>query len=92
MSTIKIITLTAELWGDQEIVAKAMYLDATAHWALGEHKVALALYEAAMNLVPILRIWPLEAARVGVGRLNAMMYLGQNEEALTLADQIEEEF
>ena len=88
---IKIMTLTAELWSDQEIVAKAMYLDATTHWALGEHKVALALYEAAMNLYQSLGL-PLEAARVGVGRLNAMMYLGQNEEALTLANQIEETF
>lgn len=90
-SIIKIIALTAELWSDQEIVAKAMYLDATAHWALGEHKVALALYEAAMNLYQSLAL-PLEAARVGVGRLNAMMYLGQNEEALALADQIEKSF
>ena len=81
----KIVSLAAEVWSDQEVVAKALHLEANTQWCLAEHKTALVLYEASMNLYQSLNL-PAESARVAVGQLNAMMYLGKYDEALRLAN------
>lgn len=85
-SVAHVVTLAAALWADQEIVAAGMHMEANTHWFVSNHRVALALYQAAANLYQSLGL-ELAAARVAVGQINVMMYLGQYEEGLHLADQ-----
>ncbi len=75
----------ALVWEDQQTEAASLHIEANVRWLLAEHKVALGLYERATMLYNALGL-ELEAARVAVGQLNAMMYLGLYEEALALAD------
>ncbi len=82
----RIISLAAAIWADQEVVATGLHMEANTHWFLSDHRVALALYRAARNLYDSLGL-DLKAARVAVGQLNAMMYLGMYDEGLQLADQ-----
>ncbi len=75
----------AAVWGDQQTQATALHIEADALTVLDDHKAALDLYGKAAALFRSLGL-ELEAARVAVGHLAAMMYLGLYGEALALAD------
>lgn len=86
-----IVSLAASLWADQEIVAAGLHMKANTYWFISDHRVALALYQAAGTLYESLGL-ALPAARVAVGQLNAMMYLGQYDEGLGLAEKASDVF
>jgi len=75
----------AVTWKDQQTEAVALHIEADARDLLAEQRAALDLYQRAAALYRASGL-ELEAARVAVGQLNTMMYLGLHEEALTLAD------
>lgn len=80
------VSLAADVWADQEIAAAGMHLEANTHWFAANHRAALDVYQAAAALYQSLGL-ELAAARVAVGQINAMTYLGQYDAALQLVDQ-----
>ncbi len=79
----------AAVWQEPTLRALARHVAAEARRLMGEHRAALQHYAEAAG---IYRAQGLEAdaARVSVGRLDALMYLGRYDEALELADRIGE--
>jgi len=75
----------ATLWQDQEVDAIALRIEASMARALGHHDTALLRYNAAIALYHQLGMSN-EAARTTVGPVDALMYLGQYDRALQLAD------
>lgn len=75
----------AAFWQDPPTEAAALHIEAEARRLLSEHQAALDLYERAAASYLSLGL-ELEAARVAVGQIDTMMYLGLHEQVLTLAD------
>jgi len=82
----QVVSLAATVWTDQEIVAAGIHMEANSHRYVFNHRQALTLYKDAANLYQSLGL-ELAAARVAVGQLNVMLYLGQYDEGIHLADQ-----
>lgn len=75
----------AALWQDHELEAIALRIEASMQRAVGQHETALLRYRAAIDLYQQLQLTK-EAAQATVGPLDTMMYLGQYEQALQLAN------
>lgn len=73
------------LWQDREMDAIALRLEASQARALGHHDTALLRYNAAIDLYKQMGMSN-EAVRTTVGPLDTLMYLGQYDRALQLAD------
>lgn len=81
----------AVVWEDRRAEAEALHLEADARSLLAEHSSALELFEQTASLYRSLGL-KLDAARVAVGQIDTLMYLGRYEEALSLADWAAEVF
>lgn len=82
----KIISLVASLWADQEVLADSLYLEASTFTMLADYRKALSTFDKAANLYQSLQL-DFQVAKVAIGQLNAMLYLGMYQEGLTLADE-----
>ncbi|MBV7327347.1 tetratricopeptide repeat protein [Chloroflexi bacterium TSY] len=80
----EIVMDAATVWDDQETQIIAILIEANARRLQGALQSALELYERATSQYIALGL-ELEAARAAIGQIDTMMYLGQNEAALSLA-------
>jgi CHAT domain-containing protein len=78
------VTDAAVVWSDRQAQALALHLEADARLLLAEHEAALDLYQRAASCYRSLGLEP-KAARVAVGQIATLQYLGRYEEALSLA-------
>lgn len=85
LAVAHLVSLSATCWGDAQTEAVSLHLQANAYLMLAEHRQALALYQQAATIYHELEM-ELEAARVSVGQLAAMQYLGLYDEAVTLSN------
>ncbi len=76
----------AIIWQERELDAIALRIEASMHRALGRHDRALLRYQAAIDLYNQLGMAD-DAARTTVGPLDTLMYLGQYDKALNLAER-----
>jgi len=87
----KAVADAAVVWRDQQAEAAAVHIEAEARRLLSEHRAALSLYERAAALCRSVGL-EIDAARVAVGQIDTMMYLGLYEEALALAEKASDVF
>ncbi len=76
----------AACWETPNLAAAALHVEADARMLFDEHAAALSLYEQAASQYHALGL-DLEAARVGVGQMGALVMTGQIETALALSQQ-----
>jgi len=75
----------ANVWQAEELSVIALRIEASMYRALGEHTRALETYQAAVERYHQLGLTD-EAVRTTVGQLDTLMYLGDYEQALHLAE------
>lgn len=84
LQTAQLVQWLATIWQDAQTQAVALHIQANAKFLLAEHQTALQLYQEAKQQYETLG-QEVAAARVSVGQLATMQYLGLYDEALTLA-------
>ena len=83
----QLIRQVADLWQDDLVYVVALQTEADARRFLGEHQLALTLYEEAVGrLLAMGRTQ--DVTEVAVGRIDSMMYLALYEEAQQLANEV----
>ncbi len=76
----------ASVWEDQETLAVAILVEANADRLLGQHQLAIDLYDKAIAIFQVLRA-EAEEIRACVGKIDSLMNVGRYDEALIDAEK-----